>query len=158
MRKINNRDLPFLEELKGILTAETFQYSDGTEGEFAEVQIGIQKRPAWFPFLSLHTSETDFAVQSSGKGAGMRARRKQSDIVIEIMHQCADPEEGQARLLDLKWLLVELLAEHTDGQTYRFMDIGRADHMLITNENPTEDLPWGFQGQIVLTGTVEFAS
>ena len=157
-RDAKNRDQLFLEELLGILTKERFRYSDGEENMFQEVQIGIQKRPSFYPFLSLHTSFTDFGIKSSGVGAGMRARHKLSDFAIEIRYEDVDPVLGWQRLNDLKWLVIHILAENPNGKAYRYLDVAKAETMVITPENPEEDLGWSFSGQVLITGVADLSN
>lgn len=153
--EIKNRDKLFLEEIFTLLTEKRFRYSDGEEDQFQEAQIGIQKRPTSYPFISLHAADTDFGVQSSGTGAGMRARRKNTEFLVEIRYETPDPTLGWDRLLDLKWFVIETLSNATNGKHYRFLDIDNARALVITPEDVDEDLPWGFSGQIIVQGYVD---
>lgn len=124
---------------------------------YTEVQIGYIKRPAWFPYVSIHTSDSPMTITHMGQGAGMRARQLSSEFGLIVRDESGDEQLGRARLTDLKWDVIQLLAGMAGGgETYRYLDIDRIEMVGITPEETTEPVPWAHSGQVLALGTVFF--
>lgn len=147
-----------MRELAALFQDRQVQFSDDSSAAYAEIQVGYQKQPAWYPFLSLHSVNTKFPVIRSGQGMGLGSRKVTTDFLLSIRYESSDPDEGFARLTDLKWDAITTLTQHTTGLTYRYLDIDEAETLVITPEDPDKNLDWGFMGQVLLSGHCMFSN
>lgn len=124
---------------------------------FQEVQVGFTKRPAWFPYVSIHTADIDFSIKQLGRGADQGARKLHTEFAVLIRDESSDEQLGRARLTDLQWDLVSLLGEAAGGgETYRYLDIEKIELIGITPDDVEENVAWGYSGQVLALGTVWF--
>lgn len=154
-----NPDLAFSYEIARLFESRSVTTSlTGEQVEYQEVQVGYTKRPAWFPFVSIHTADTDIGVTMSGAGShGLRARRLDTEFALVIRDESPDAAHGRARLSDLKYDVIHLLASVAGGgETFRTLRIDKVEMVGITPEDVTEPVPWGFLGQVLAFGTVSF--
>lgn len=153
-----NPDLAFAHELASFFREREISFSMGGSAAYSEIQVGYTKRPAFFPFMSVQTADTEFPITTSGAGGGKRARTLETEFLVCIRYESSDPEEGFARLTDLKWDAVNTLMRRTEGgRTYRYLDVTRAELLGMSEENPESNSDWaGYAGQVLIIGTVRF--
>lgn len=153
-----NPDLAFSYELAEQFVDRTVPLSlEDRELGFYEIQVGYTKRPAFFPYVSIHTADTDMSIQTLGRGADLVARSLATDFAILIRDEGSDEQLGRARLTDLKYDLMRVLGKMASGgKTFRHLEIEKVELIGITPEDVEESQSWGFSGQVLAMGRVHF--
>lgn len=153
-----NPDLAFSYELAEQFVERKVPLSlEDTELEFTEVQVGYTKRPAWFPYVSIHTADTDLSIETLGRGANLGARSLATEFAVLIRDEASDEQLGRARLTDLKYDLMRILGKMAGGgKTYRYLEIDKVELIGITPEDIEESPSWSFSGQVLALGRVHF--
>jgi len=153
-----NPDLAFSYELAEQFVDREVELSLENEPlRFSEIQVGYTKRPSWFPYVSIHTADTDLTIERLGLGANLRARSLATDFAILIRDEASDEQLGRARLTDLKYDLMRVLGRMSGGgRTYRHLEIQKVELIGITPEDVEESPTWGFTGQVLALGRVHF--
>ena len=154
-----NPDLAFSYELARAFDGRSIGLSLEKDAvSYKEVQIGFTKRPAWFPYVSIHTADTDMSVNTSGAGThGLRARKLESEFAVLVRDEHPSAQLGRARLTDFKYDVIQTLAKLAGGgDTYRTIPVSKVEMLGITPDDVTENVSWGFMGQVLALGTVSF--
>lgn len=149
-----NPDLAFSYELAEEFIGREIEMSLETNPvSYLEVQIGYTKRPAWFPYVSIHTADTDMNIDKMGHGASLRARSLATDFAVLIRDESSDEQLGRARLTDLKYDLMRILGKMAGGgKTYKYIEIHKVELIGITPDDVEESVPWGYSGQVLALG------
>lgn len=151
-----NPDVLLAEYLAGLFREHQISYSNGETGRFAEIEVGFQKQPAFFPYLSVHTGRTDFPVSSMGQGSGAASRDLSTEFVLAIRLEHFSPEQGYRELTDLKWSALSLITEHSSATgsdvPYRYLKLSAAELTYVTPEEVDAPLDWGFAGMVLIAG------
>lgn len=153
-----NPDLAFSYELAEKFVDRTVPLSlEDTDLSYTEIQVGYTKRPAWFPYVSIHTADTDMSIETLGRGADLAARSLATDFAILIRDEASDEQLGRARLTDLKYDLMRVLGKMAGGgKTFRHLEIEKVELIGITPEDIEEAPSWAFSGQVLALGRVHF--
>ncbi|GAA5500461.1 hypothetical protein Dxin01_00182 [Deinococcus xinjiangensis] len=157
-----NPDLAFCYELAEHFRDRKIALSlEDHQLDYLGVDIGFTRRPDYFPYVSIQTADADFSVKTLGRGAGEVARNKGTEFALIVVYEDADQQLGYARLTDIKWNIRELMIQLSGGgHSFRYLDVQKIEMMGLTKQEAeneiTENAPWGYRGQVIVFGSVEF--
>ncbi|ABU96926.1 hypothetical protein [Thermus phage P23-45] len=145
-----NPDLKAAHHLKSLLENFTWEYPDGEEGRFHQIDVGYFSRPSGYPYAAIHSAKSSAPVVRLGMGAGTLARRFEIELVLTIEYEDPDPQRGYERLTTLRWEVFRHLVLNAQAiPGVEFTDLDEATIEAVTEDDGGFER-WGFYGMVLI--------